>query len=258
MNLKEIFFDYFGLFLEKKTEQKKIKDTLKKILPYEVGYDLIRLGEESDGGYLIPNDIKNIKYCYSAGVGFVTKFEKDLYNIYNIKSILIDPGNIPQEILPKEAKIIKKYLSVLNSKDSISINEFIDTEEEIILKIDIEGDEYLNLINIDEDKLSRVRVLIIEFHDLRNLRSNFFFNIFDIVINKLSKFFYFCHLHPNNTSKIKKIGKVQIPDMLEITLINKKRVKITPKKKLKITHELDRKTDPKRKDLFFDEKKLFQ
>ena len=65
-------------------------------------------------------------------------------------------------------------LSIYKSDQNITINEFIDTEDEIILKLDIEGDEYSNLIYLDERKMSQIRILILEFHDLRNLRSPFF------------------------------------------------------------------------------------
>ena len=78
MNIKEFILDKLNLYLEKKTNPKLVFDTLKKLMPYEVGFELIRLGENSDGGYLLPKDFDEIKYCYSAGVGFVTQFEKDL------------------------------------------------------------------------------------------------------------------------------------------------------------------------------------
>lgn len=256
MNLKNFIFDQLNHFVEKKVNFKKVKKTLKKIIPYDVGYRLIRLGEDSDGGYLIPNDLKGVKYCYSAGVGFVTKFENDLMKKYNIKSFMIDPNKIPKKIIPKKAKFINKHLAINENKDAISINKFLNHNEDIIFKMDIEGDEYLNLINIDEKKLSKIRIMILELHDLRNLRSQFFFKTFDQTINKLSKYFYFCHLHPNNTSKITKIGKIQIPDMLEVTLINKKRVKFIPKVISTLPHKLDKKVDPNMKDILLDKKIL--
>ena len=36
------------------------------------------MGENNDGGYLIPNDLSGVTKNYSAGVGTLTKFEKDL------------------------------------------------------------------------------------------------------------------------------------------------------------------------------------
>ena len=31
--------------------------------------NLIRIGSKNDGGYLIPNILNEIKFCYSAGIG---------------------------------------------------------------------------------------------------------------------------------------------------------------------------------------------
>lgn len=251
MNIKEFILDKFHLYLEKKTNSDLVFDTIKKLMPYEVGFELIRLGENSDGGYLLPKDFENINYCYSAGVGFVTQFEKDLEEKFNIKSKMLDVCEIPKNLLPKKSTFIQKKLSIYKSDQNITINEFIDTDDEIILKLDIEGDEYSNLIYLDERKMSQIRILILEFHDLRNLRSPFFFKIFNEVVEKLSKYFYFCHLHPNNTSKVKKIGALKIPDMIELTLINKNRVKFHPSKRLNIPHPLDKKTDPLKDEIYF-------
>ena len=174
MNIKEFILDKLNLYLEKKTNTKLVFDTLKKLMPYEVGFELIRLGENSDGGYLLPKDFAEIKYCYSAGVGFVTQFEKDLEEKFDIKSKMLDICDVPKNLLPKKSKFIKKKLSINKSDQNISINEFIDTQDEIILKLDIEGDEYSNLIDLDEKKIPYIRILILEIHDLRNLRSPFF------------------------------------------------------------------------------------
>ena len=70
---------------------------------------------------------------------------------------------------------MKKKLSLQENNSEISINKWIEEKDrEIILKIDIEGDEYSILANISDQNLKKVRILIIEFHDLRNLRSNSF------------------------------------------------------------------------------------
>ena len=52
MNIKEIFFDLFGMFIERKTSYKRVKKILKKLLPKKINFNLIRLGEDNDGGYL--------------------------------------------------------------------------------------------------------------------------------------------------------------------------------------------------------------
>jgi hypothetical protein len=253
MNLKEKFFDLFNLYLEKKTSKKDMSRLLKKLLPYKIDYDLIRLGEDNDGGYLIPNDLLGITKNYTAGVGSLTKFERELEEKYSIKSNMIDFNEIDKNILPDESSFLRKKLSLISNTDELSMNDWLDDEvKEIILKMDIEGDEYLNLASISEKNLNKIRILVIEIHDLRNLRNSFFFKTFEKILLRLSNIFYVCHLHVNNASKVKDIGGYKIPDMLEITLIRKNRVKNFTGEYAQLPNKLDQKTVLNKDEIYLD------
>ena len=253
MNLKEKFFDLFNLYVEKKIEKKDISRVLKKLLPFQISLNLLRLGEENDGGYLIPNDFSGIKNCFSAGVGDLTKFEKDLEEKFSINSNMIDFNEIDPSILPKKCKFIKKKVGIISTENEISINDWLqERKEEIILKIDIEGDEYISLNSISDENLKKVRILIVELHDLRNLRNYSFFKIFEKILSRLNHYFYVCHLHINNASKVKNIGGFKVPDMVEITLIRKDRVKNFNGEYARLPNELDRKTVQNREDILID------
>jgi len=253
MNFKEKFFDLCNLFVEKKSSDKKLRKILKKVLTKKIDINLIRLGENGDGGYLLPNDLKHIDKCYSAGVGSLTKFEKDLEKNFSINSNMLDFNSIDLNLLPNNSKFLKKKLSLKNDKDEISINNWIEeTDKEIILKLDIEGDEYAVLSNISEENLKKIRILIIELHGLRNLRSQFFLDFFEKIFSKLDTYFYSTHLHINNASKVKKINQLKVPDMIEVTLIRKNRIRNFSNEFSKLPHVLDQKTVPDKKEIFLD------
>ena len=147
-----------------------------------------------------------------------------------------------------------KKLSLQENNSEISINKWIEEKDrEIILKIDIEGDEYSILANISDQNLKKVRILIIEFHDLRNLRSNSFLSFFEKILTRLDNYFYACHLHVNNTSKIKNINDIKIPDMIEMTFIRKDRITNFSNKFTKLPHTLDQKTDLDKNEIFIDQ-----
>ena len=55
-----------------------------------VSVNLTRIGGQGDGGYLVPDCLDDIKYCFSAGVADVADFEQDLSDKYNIKSFMAD------------------------------------------------------------------------------------------------------------------------------------------------------------------------
>ena len=85
----------------------------------------------------------------------------------------------------------------------------IDKKEEIILKIDIEGDEYkiIDDLLIHYEQISQI---IIEFHDVHKKKEEFFINV-----KKLQKFFTIVHLHANNYNHYNDDG---FPINVEITL----------------------------------------
>ena len=239
--------------MKKKTLKKDISKVLKKLLPYKIEFDLIRLGNNNDGGYLIPDDLSNITKNYSAGVGNLTKFENDLEEKYSISSNMVDFNYIDPKILPISAIFQRKKIGITSDEDNLSINDWLDDQNgDIILKMDIEGDEYLTLSSISDKNLNKIRILIVELHDLRHLRNYFFYKTFEKFILKLNNLFYVCHLHVNNVSKLTNIGGYNVPDMLEITFIRKDRIKNFTNKFASIPHKLDQKTVLNQKELNLD------
>ena len=63
---------------------------LELIKPQECPYKLIRIGGNNDGAYLIPDDLKGIKVCFSPGVSNRKDFEDHLAKKFRIKSYLCD------------------------------------------------------------------------------------------------------------------------------------------------------------------------
>jgi hypothetical protein len=50
----------------------------KALRPFDVGYELIRVGDFGDGGYLVPDDLSGIRACFSPGVSKQASFELDM------------------------------------------------------------------------------------------------------------------------------------------------------------------------------------
>ena len=71
------------------TESADVLDLVKKLRPMDCGIELVRLGGAGDGGYLVPNDLDGIAYCFSPGVDKISNFENDLAN-RGINSFLAD------------------------------------------------------------------------------------------------------------------------------------------------------------------------
>ena len=71
--------NYFNIRIYSNIKKHKIVELIKLLKVTNHGYNLLRYGDNCDGGYLIP-DIKNIKFCHTVGIGNTIKFEKDLGN----------------------------------------------------------------------------------------------------------------------------------------------------------------------------------
>ena len=222
-------------------------------------HNLLRVGPKKDGGYVIDkrviNKCKTIVTCglnddwefekhylkinseskvfaYDHTVNkkfWIKRFKKDFLalillkklNIYKILDIFkyIDY----KFFFKKNIHISKKVVLIKKSKNEISIKEILDKKKNIILKIDIEGDEYkiLNAINKEQ---SKIVLLIIEFH---NISKN---------ISKIKKFlsntkFKIIHLHANNYGGTDRFNN---PNVIEVTLLNSKKIFVNRQKSRKI------------------------
>ena len=251
-----LYFNKF-IFLTNANSNKNLLNFFKKIEPIETGRPLIRLGNDFDGGYLIPNDLSNLTKCFTIGVGNDISFEHDLSK-KGIHSYLAD-GTVNS--LPMEGSkftFIKKNISNSTLEKYLTINDFIksglkNSSEDLILKIDIEGAEYSNIQHLETNLLTQARILVVEFHYMQRILSGlYFFNVIEPTFEKILKTHSVVHIHPNNDSGFYIYNKKKMFKTLEITFLRNDRI-IKKQKKLQYSHKLDRPTNPKKKELIISE-----
>ena len=257
-HITEILLRLFKLFvvIERvgKNDYKQIKLFLKKNRPHTTEKKLLRLGSDGDGGYLCPDDLEGINYCFSPGVFDNSDFEFDLFKNFNIRSYMCDYSVDQPPINCEGFMFKKKFLGSYSDKNYLSLSDWILSENfdnEMILQMDIEGAEYDVLISTDSSILSKFRILIIEFHNFNMIFSEFGFKMINSVFDKLSKDFLVVHIHPNKCCKTVICGDIEIPPVLEYTFIRKDRVK---NKSLNLTfpHKQDHDKDFVLPKSFFD------
>lgn len=89
MNLKFIIRQLIfrqHYWIEKLNSKTELEIFLSRFRKHYVSCDLTRIGGEGDGGYLVPNILDSISYCFSPGVDYKANFEKELSVKFNIKS----------------------------------------------------------------------------------------------------------------------------------------------------------------------------
>lgn len=216
----------------------KKKDILKLIdllRPFDLGVDHIRLGGNSDGSYIVPKILEDMKYCFSAGYGGDCSFEKNLEEI-GIKTFLADYSyDAPEDL--KSCIYTKKFISSFNDDKSIDINKWIidllpEKNSNLILQLDIEGSEYEVIHAISENNLKKFDIVIIELHNLFMVDNQIFFKFFYNFLKKLKKHYEVFYLQPNNCCGVSNFDDIIFPNILEITLLNKSKAKKKEKFKL--------------------------
>lgn len=249
-NILSNFYDY-GLFHTVKYP--KIKRLINSIKVHDLGYKLLRMGPNGDGGYLIPDVLQTITTCFSPGVGKLHGFEKDLSK-RGIKIYMADKS-VERPNLPIENyRFIKKNIGTYEDEDTITLDAWINNCEiksNILLQMDIEGSEYEAINSISEKNLNRINVMIIEFHHFEQVFTKLGYLVINNTLKKVLKYFDVAHIHPNNSCNSYKIKELIIPSALEITFLNKK---LTLKKEniSIIPNKLDYKNILNKPDIFLD------
>ena len=234
-------------------------------------YNLIRIGKDNDGGYLIcKNNYDESDCLISFGINNDFSFEKEFKNRTEKKILAFDPTTTNNFFLKDiilnflRFKFTSFFFSILNfynfkkffsskdclfflkkigkggsiNKEYISIDNIFDLckdKKNIFFKIDIEGSEYriLNDLLKNEELISG---LVIEFHDV------------DLHLDKILKFIdqsklKLIHIHANNWEDY---GQKNIPTCLELTF-SKNPTLIS--EHVDFPHILDQKNNPNVEDI---------
>jgi hypothetical protein len=209
---------------------------------------LSRFGGDGDGGYVLSENVPLLsEYLLSFGLGANIDFELSIKKSNPLIAIDVYDHTV-QRPNKKQARInlakslfhgnlthYKSYMHFYKSYNEVFLagnhnrnkvtnfkfNEYdIDIKDllaenlssSIILKVDIEGDEYRILPSIIKNA-QKFTAIIIEFHNIGVCRVNF-----EKYVKEISKSHVIEHVHANNFSDLTSIG---LPDVMEVTFIRK-------------------------------------
>ena len=173
----------------------------------------IRLGADSDGGYVIA-ELGPIYDCYiSAGVSNEESFSRDFINRYNMNernSFAFD-GTIEKYPTEYTENITfhRKNINSFSDHANTDLTFLLDKYKAIFLKMDIEGGEYPWFSNLKKKHLKKFKQITIEVHEVSEDKLRFF--------EKLNETHYLIHAHGNNNGSSDR----WCPEVLELTYVNK-------------------------------------
>lgn len=239
----------FGADVVKRARASEINELIRALHPVDPGRELVRLGPDGDGGYLLPDDLEGIKYGFSPGVSTESRFEADLAS-RGLRVYLADFSvDQPAESHPNFV-FDKKYVGSLSNETFMTLDEWKDSklpgyQDDLLLQMDIEGAEFETLLAASSKLLEQFRIMIIEFHYLQELFNKPFFVLTSRVFQKLLQTHSVVHIHPNNCCGSIKSKGLQIPRVAEFTFYRNDRFQRNAYQQT-FPHPLDRDNTRKR------------
>jgi hypothetical protein len=229
-----------------RTPLASLRALLRALRPLEPGIELIRIGPDNDGGYLVPDDLDGIRYVFSPGVSNESGFEAQLAD-RGMQVFLADHSVDGPAVTHPRFVFDKRFVGCLTDARCMTLDDWhaaklgadADADAELLLQMDIEGAEYETLLAASPALLDRFRIMVVEFHGLPQLWNAPFFAIASRVFYKLLATHAVVHIHPNNCCGSVTSSGLEIPRIAEFTWLRRDRLRSTAYRTT-FPHPLDR------------------
>ena len=206
---------------------KSLESIISLLNPYKAKCDLNRIGNYSDGGYVVAAEATDSKkLCINLGVGNEVSADIHLLNLgYNV--IAVDGTVENPLLLEKQYLFVKSNIGYSRRSGEKSLSKILRQNKwgkdvDLIL-IDIEGFEY-QLLQREWNHISRARQIVIEFHGLELLGDEGFSERLIHALKIINKTHRVIHVHGNNAGPAIPVGGASWPTILEVTFLRKSEV----------------------------------
>jgi len=201
---------------------------------YKIPNTLVRIGPKQDGGYVIADGFEYDLFI-SCGIAGDIRFEEAFLDIHKIKCIAFDGTIQSCPYHYNNIEWIPKNIGHSNTNKTTNLKEYIQNNNKIFLKMDIEGSEFNWLDTMSVTELDNFSQIVLEVH--------WPFDIYRMnMLKKLNKTHYVIHIHGNNycdrdipkhlpsgrtydgtvTINNSNNGQIKLPEVFEVTYVNRK------------------------------------
>ncbi|MEY4173592.1 MAG: hypothetical protein RI900_757 [Actinomycetota bacterium] len=231
-----------GLIPAHRTRRETVQAFLDGLHPVDSGHPLIRLGPARDGGYLVPDDLRGITACLSAGVGRDSGFELDCAN-RGMDVFLTDASVAGPACEHERFRFQPMHLGPRDTATTTTLDRWAHESaghhhDDLLLKIDIEGAEFDVLPGASDATMARARIVVIEFHELQRLFVGAAFPMLRAAFDRLTTTHACVHIHPNNCCDEVTDGYFMLPRNAEFTFLRRDRLQRSTPLRV-FTHPLD-------------------
>lgn len=200
---------------------------------YKQPFELVRLGRQCDGGYVVPLDLIN-NNLLTCGISNEISFEQDYLKHVSAPNIHCFDGTIAN--FPSNELSFNWHKINIGSHDTdkdVSLNTIFDkcfkTATDIFVKMDIEGAEYSVFSTFNSKIFDKINCLVLEVHNIQH-RYNEFLNL----MNLLLEHFVLIHKHDNNNGHYFTDNNITYCDVYELTFVNKKYISTLEESTIKL------------------------
>jgi hypothetical protein len=203
-----------------------VRDVLRLLRPFAArGMEKIRIGRDRDGGYVVLDDFTPVRAALSFGVGDDASFDLAMAE-RGLKIAQIDHSIAAPPAQHPNLAFFRTKLGVEIGDGAFPLSAFVEqlipaADGDVILKLDIEGDEWRVLETAEPALLKRFRQIVCEFHRFDLLAREVFRARADTIFRKLEQDFFVVHVHANNYASTHTLANVVVPEVLEITFVNR-------------------------------------
>jgi len=123
----------------------------------------------SEQSYMVA-DISDYDFYILAGVSKNELFSKLVMMNMNIPVGCAFDSSITEKPMyfPDNMRIMSKNVSAMKGKDNINLKYFIERYNDIFLKMDVHGAEYLWFLSLSTDDLMSFKQIVVSFYDVNN------------------------------------------------------------------------------------------
>ncbi len=238
-----------GLHAVKRTRRADLAALIRSLRPLESGRELVRVGPDGDGGYLLPDDLDGIRYAFSPGVSDESGFEADLAR-RGMQVMLADYSVDGPAEENAAFRFDKRFVGSFPSDMTMTMDAWKaatvgDYAGDLLLQMDIEGAEFETILATSPALLGQFRIVVIEFHYLHQLWNKPWFLLARRAFDKLLATHSVVHIHPNNCCGAFESRGLTLPRIAEFTFYRNDR--FTPQGVCStFPHPLDRENTAKK------------
>jgi hypothetical protein len=142
----------------------------------------------------------------------------------------------------RRISFFKKFLGNHSDQLTSNLREYLDHNENIFMKLDIEGGEKSLFSSFTDNDLKKIKQLVIEFHDPYSVELQ----------ERLAKTHWLIHLHPNNVGHTVTIGDIVVPELYECTYVRKRTDEQLPQSTENIPTNIDQPNVGCKSDIILD------